>query len=395
MNFNTTTKLLHLEGLRGFACAIVAVSHYLLAFYPAFYFGRETQNQPIELPTLVLTSPIHFLYNGNFAVMIFFMLSGYVLSIHYFSKPTLRNPISASVKRYFRLTIPVLMSMIFVYFLLQNSFIYNQELALFTKSKWLIKMNLNCPTFFETLKMGLFDVYKYGDNSLNTVLWTLRLEFICSYIVFMILIVDYYFSKTTLYLYIIICFLLLYFSKFYYLTFLFGSFMANVQFRFNYQKHLQLSNYQYIILLICVILIAAIPDGATIDFPIYSKYIGYQNSKFQLLYQLFASAILLYIVLFSENIKAFFQKPIFVYLGKISFSMYLLHVPIIFSLVAGFYLCFVGSVNEIALQISCVLIFVFSTWGFSHVFMKFIDKNATIFSNKIFIFIENIYYKNM
>lgn len=78
-------RLSSLDGLRGVAAVVVLLHHSLLVV-PALaapYFG-----QPIEpgLPALLVTTPLHLLWAGSEAVYLFFILSGLVLGLSTNSK---------------------------------------------------------------------------------------------------------------------------------------------------------------------------------------------------------------------------------------------------------------------------------------------------------------------
>lgn len=79
------------DGLRGMAAFNVAICHFVSAFLPAMLHKNYPSifSESIEKSAIFdfLTSPPATLFfNGNFAVVLFFVLSGYVLTIPYFAK---------------------------------------------------------------------------------------------------------------------------------------------------------------------------------------------------------------------------------------------------------------------------------------------------------------------
>ena len=95
----------HLEALRGIAALIVVIGHYLNAFYPYTVFGSSGDYVAHGMwEKLLLTTPLGFFKAGDFAVCVFFVLSGYVLSYKYLGEKDVRPPIIAAIlKRPFRL----------------------------------------------------------------------------------------------------------------------------------------------------------------------------------------------------------------------------------------------------------------------------------------------------
>jgi len=80
----SASKNLSLEGLRGLAALAVFSCHFLYVFFPYLARGR-TVDQSGFVPlwhweTWFARAPFTLLYNGDFAVAVFFVLSGYVLT---------------------------------------------------------------------------------------------------------------------------------------------------------------------------------------------------------------------------------------------------------------------------------------------------------------------------
>ena len=93
-------KLKFLDGVRGLAALIVVIHHYILAFFPAMFFGNSKINH-FAGEHEYSTSPLQLFYNGSFAVCIFFVLSGFVLSIKYLQTQDNKLLGEYALKRYF------------------------------------------------------------------------------------------------------------------------------------------------------------------------------------------------------------------------------------------------------------------------------------------------------
>lgn len=81
-----TRRITYFDGLRGVACIQVVACHYAIAFYPAMTLG------------------LGFLTDGTFAVCIFFLLSGYVLTQAFAASTA--TPLTLIVRRLLRLCLP-------------------------------------------------------------------------------------------------------------------------------------------------------------------------------------------------------------------------------------------------------------------------------------------------
>jgi peptidoglycan/LPS O-acetylase OafA/YrhL len=78
--------------------------------------------------------------------------------------------------------------------------------------------------------------------------------------------------------------------------------------------------------------------------------------------------------------KLFSTRPM-TFMGKISFSFYLIHIPVIFSL--GIYLYMYGGIDSQYKTLIIFLILIAVTIFLSYLFMKYIDKKAISISDRI------------
>ncbi|HKT57752.1 MAG TPA: acyltransferase [Microbacterium sp.] len=79
----TATRLAALDGLRGIACLVVLAHHSLLSipvFADAYYHGADSRASQTVAEYLLTWSPLHLVWEGTGAVWTFFVLSGFVLT---------------------------------------------------------------------------------------------------------------------------------------------------------------------------------------------------------------------------------------------------------------------------------------------------------------------------
>jgi peptidoglycan/LPS O-acetylase OafA/YrhL len=178
----------YLQGLRGVAAFVVLVYHFLLAFYPAAVFGRQAPAHGAWEHSFWVT-PLGLLAAGQAAVCLFFILSGYVLSLPYFGPKAegSNHLLAAMAKRPFRLIGLVLACMILSQGLARGHFYHYQELEaavggaahaggpFSTASSW--------RHFLKVLLLNPFGTA----SAFDAPLWTIPLELVGSYATYIFL----------------------------------------------------------------------------------------------------------------------------------------------------------------------------------------------------------------
>lgn len=155
-----------LDSLRGLAALTVMIGHYLFIF-PTF--SSETGNDGI-LTWLLKSSPLYLLRSGHEAVLLFFVLSGFVLSLQFY-KNTKINYRDFAIKRFFRIYIPYIVS-IFLAVLLIVSVDISKIGAL---SDWFNGM-WHQPITPSLLIQHLIMILGVNSSATNTVVWSLVYE---------------------------------------------------------------------------------------------------------------------------------------------------------------------------------------------------------------------------
>ena len=110
--YQPAARMESLDGLRGIAALVVVLAHGLLMqpFYWDLLFGPKSEEKNL-LERILTDSPLKLIWGGGNAVILFFVLSGFVLTLPWISGRHLKYG-KYLISRFFRIYIPYLASMI-------------------------------------------------------------------------------------------------------------------------------------------------------------------------------------------------------------------------------------------------------------------------------------------
>ena len=172
------------DGLRGFGALVVVICHFMSAFVPSLLHGYyptefQTPNSPSLLFNVFKAPGLNLAYNGHLAVIIFFVLSGYVLSEPYFrgDEAAIQRRL---LGRYLRLNIPVAVACFISFFFLANGLYFAGAAAQATGNPWLGGYFNYSLSLVDAVKLAAYKSIVFGDNILDAPVWTLGIEFIAS-----------------------------------------------------------------------------------------------------------------------------------------------------------------------------------------------------------------------
>jgi len=293
-NRDRSERLAFLDGIRGWGAMVVLVFH--------LFVDQGLQAKP-EASQL-----IHFFFlNGPFAVCVFFVISGFSLSIGILTRRSTDVLIRMAAGRYFRLAVPIL-AICFVTDMLmrwnllppadQRPFPFNLTLAF-------------DPSLLHVASFSFFDVFvNYSQRiSYNPPLWSMSFELIGSYIVFGLL------AFKTRWRWIVsgifLAFSLVTVSL--YALFVAGVCIAEA-YALNFHRRPLAQATCAVFLILTAIWAMFLPPAPP----------GFTTSYF-------ACVILLCVALIGLNsTRRFFETSVSRFLGRISFPLYLVQVPIIY-----------------------------------------------------------------
>ncbi|MBL7669079.1 MAG: acyltransferase [Bdellovibrionaceae bacterium] len=372
------SKLLYLEGLRGIAAAVVLLNHFVSAFLPALYNGIQTEAHfKSQLELFISHSWLNIFYNGHFAVIVFFVLSGFVLSKSFYTSRDVNGISLAIFKRYFRLAIPVLFSIIFAVLLMKMNLFANDALSKVTKSSWLAQFYSFPAIWTDALLDGVIGVFRGTSFKYNMPLWSIYFELLGSYLVYIVCLIDIQHSLKRFFLVLIV----LAFYGTYYLPFLIGLILAKlfVAGKLPIQKSFALVPVTGL-----AIFFGAFPAGVAPGSGWYKMIFELFGGQSLLFCHTLGAGLLVLVLLMSRKLQILFGTKLLTYWGKISFSVYLTHLAVLcsfsafaFPVIQGILVSYWKSVLATFLVTMPVIVIV------GILFEKYVDQLALKFSGKL------------
>jgi peptidoglycan/LPS O-acetylase OafA/YrhL len=327
-------KSASLEGMRGVAALVVVFLHSSISFLPNYGLANPTFFNPAWTG-----SPFHILINGAAAVNLFFVLSAYVLTIRYFDQGDARILLRGAFKRWPRLLGPVLLVCFLSYGLSKLDLYYFQAAGRISGSQWLENFATAAgppeATFATALKQGAFFTFFRGDNWLDTSLWTMRPELLGSFIAFGSAPLLFEARKSSIFAFAIILTLLVMFGHFaepHYAAFPVGVALAALRNR----SHSAWPLWQVVLMgPLCLYLLGYGGVGTGV-YAIYSA-VPWVESR-PVYSHIIGAAGVIFLVEHSQALARLLSGRFFVFLGHLSFPIYLIHFLIICSFWAWVYM---------------------------------------------------------
>ena len=319
-------RLAQLDGLRGAAAVIVVIFHYKAMLYP--------RNVPdyAEDPRFVADTPLGILWNGPFAVFVFFVLSGFVIAG---AAARRSDQIAANaMSRYVRLAVPMVASVLLAYALLSlfPTAATDYAASLEAPSAWLAyTAQAPLPSLPAVLYDGAIGSFLAGGSPLNNVLWTMQIELVGSLALFAIYWAGQ--ARTALRFAALAGFtaIAVLFLRDAYLCFVTGALLYEAQRR----DVLSRTPAWVAGLALAAGLLLGAPGAG------FAERVGLEALPGRLhpgnpwgLAPVVAATLLVFATLRVAILTRVFSTAVAQWLGRISFALYLVHVPVLYTLVA-------------------------------------------------------------
>jgi peptidoglycan/LPS O-acetylase OafA/YrhL len=340
LNTTQTGRIHFLDGLRGWSAIVVLLYHVWVNGFP------------ISKESAIFFKKI-FIFNAYLAVYIFFITSGFSLTVSYFKNNDTLILKKILVGRYFRLIIPIGLASFICFVALHLGLILEPALRPeLYKSLLLVK-----PSFLEFAKFHFFEVlYNFNWNkSLIIPLWTMQYEFLGSITLILSLLAIDGAKQGKQFLLIALIIALTLVNIFYGLFFI-GALFAWIYSNTDVEEWNLLGRVVFI---------------ASLILTIFSYSIG-------VVAQLVCAIGIFFSAMCWSSFKSFLSTNLSIYLGKISFPLYLIHAVVMW--VVGLNL--IGTVSAWVVNVICVIVSLIS----AH-YLVMVDAFSVSFSRKIGSFV--------
>lgn len=331
------TQLDYINGLKGIGAGIVYLCHFVFAFYYGMYSLEGADcHLPGNLDIAIGKSPINILFSGNFAVRLFLVMSGYVLCLGYFRTRDKKRLVTSACKRYIRLIPPILVSNVLICLLMYLGAFGNVTVSELTGSLWLAGFNRCEPNILDALLEAVFGCFFLGTNQYNGVLWTIPFLFLGALLVYGC--AWLFGEKKWRYLIYAILGIGLLLTD--YAGVFYGFVLCDVI--HTQPKLVEWLKKQKVLLWFIFLLGVYLSSYPSAGIYLEGTIYGILGVPRVVLFHLAGALLLVFGVLMLEPLQKLFGLPVFVKLGKISYSLYLVHFPVIATAGCGLFTLLYG-----------------------------------------------------
>lgn len=375
-------RIVWLDGVNGLGCVGVFLHHFTLAFVPAVYFGDSNIAKiGNALDVKLAQSPFVFFLNGNYMVALFCLISALVLSLKVMDMKDKGELGSILIKRYPRLMLPIAPVIFVVYFMLKYQCFSNLEVSSVTQSPWLGWYYVEKVDFGRCIESLLYTTWFSTDSTFSNAFWMLGYLFLGSVLAIVLSTFAWKINRKALGIVYCACVALYVRENTLSLAFVMGVLLA-----YCYREWKGMFGHAKIgtICLLLGIVLGGYPSGVVpTNLYRYLNCLPPQILPYQF-WHIMGAFFTVYGIWNMKGLQHLLEGKIAQVLGKLSYSIYILHIPFIFSI--SCYMLKVVLESGMAYLPGVGIVFLMSLAGvlaLAYVYNRYIEKGCSVLLNKI------------
>ena len=313
-----------MDGCRGLAALIVLFTHFFPLFYPAVLWGREYVHSANELDYLIgQILPIPSAYSG---VALFFIITGFGT---YTAMDSARLDIRKYLLlRYFKLLALTLLAALPVVMLLQCNLVFVADIANSVKSPWFT----NWPSPDLNIRQALLHTPLAALKEYNVVLWTMPYFFYGTLLAFVLTRIFSRCWRINLCITLAAMLIFINIEQYYYIPFVAGVYLA-----YCHKYHTVIfasAARQKKIIFLAALYLGSYPTGVVGSEGIF---LPHNVERAYIPYNTAGAILAAVLVLMPGWLQQLMESRLFQWLGRYSMGIYLVHFPLVISLMAFLY----------------------------------------------------------
>ena len=284
-------------------------------------------------------TPLEGFISGTFSVAVFFVLSGFVLTVGFFTTKNSEGIKKLAAKRYLRLMLPALASVLIAFVFISLNLSLNKEAHEITQSAALHPVWSPHPGLLEALYEGMVGIFVHGPvNNYNSVLWTMQYEFAGSFMVFGLALL---FGQAK-WRWVIYVAAAIGFQGSWYLGFILGMAIADL-YAHRIDLVQKIKQPAYLVLLAFGVCLGAFPTSSKIAETVYGHIMlpWLSQAQNQSIYTTLGAVCIVLSALGLVKFKELLSNRLMSQLGKYTYSLYLVHQPLIYTVGTGVFMALI------------------------------------------------------
>lgn len=319
-----------LDGIKGIAAMGVFTHHFLLGFLQSTYSGNNVSaHVSAQLEYGFAQSPLSVVVNGNFLVCVFCLISAIVMSLQTMRLKDKSTLVDILLKRYFKLMIPVFFVCLIIYIMINTHMFGHVDYAkTVLDSTWLANYYTESSVpLNKVFSSALYEIWLRGDTTFSSAFWMLNILFIGSYISICLSCIYWKGGKKSIWVSGVMAWMLWCVSYKYYAIFALGTLMAGIYKEYVVKKN-KIEKSVGIFMCLLGLFLGGFPTGVVAT-NVYMYLPGQNLLGYDGIHIIGAVFVIGGIYLCGSIYWLETKLPQF--LGRISYWIYLVHFPIIFS----------------------------------------------------------------